>query len=553
MRFSLINASHGNIELNLTAGLIIKAGQEINIRAKTLLVLRYLIENREQIVTKQALLDDIWHDVVVQEQVLVQSIKEIRDLLGSHVIKTYPRQGYQWTADLSELSNEKKFFGKSVKTISLVAMLTFVVISAIFIYFLSASNKSIPAQERFTVALLPVINDMPDDIHDWVPLQGMDYINKNLANNSQLQLIPRAQLLESMPLAQQENLQNSVNPDPQALRILAQTLNADLLVQTRLRGYPQDFQLDYNFYLDQRVEQGVILSSSIQTALDQLAQKIMQRFDPHASQTSLPYISDFSNEAFARGIALYLQRDYVQASTFLSSALQANNDLLAARRFLAASYINRGDTEQGIALMKENIAQARQKKMHREEIRSHLMIGVLLIHQYEKDKLTRPDLSAAEDYILLTKKLAEQNKDTLFIAYAHEELAKIKRLQQQYHQAIPLLKAAMLYHKDFAGSYGQTRALIELALIAFAQGNVAQGETYFSQATTIANNDGVATNKVAILLAQAQVALNATQQGQAQVYADQAKVIAIKAKNDFLIAQVTAWQVKDKNKTYQVN
>ncbi|PKG81461.1 CadC family transcriptional regulator [Colwellia sp. 75C3] len=550
MRFTF-----NDIELNLTAGVLIKDGQTISIRAKTLLVLKYLIAHQTKIVTKQEVLDSVWHDVVVQEQVLVQSIKEIRDLLGSHVIKTYPRQGYQWTAELSEITNKSSFLGKSVNTtyLVLIAALTFVTFIGLLIYHSSQSNHQNPTKERFTVALLPVINDMPDDIHDWVPLQGMDYIRESLTKNTPLQLIASTQLLQSIQLSKQEKLQNSINPDPNELRALAQTLNVDLLVQTTLRGYPQDFQLDYSFYLAQRVEQGVILAASIPDALEQLVQKITLRFAPHATQTSLPYISDFSNEAFARGIALYLQRDYVQATTFFSSALQSNNDLLAARRFLAASYINSGDTEQGIILMKENIAQARQKKMHREEIRSHLMIGVLLIHQYEKDSLTHHDLSKAERYILLTKKLAEHYHDALFIAYAHEELAKIKRLQHQYLEAIPLLETAMQYHKDFEGSYGQTRALIELALIAYAQDKIELGRTYFTQATTIANKDGVATNKVAILLAQAQVALNAekTVQAQAQAYAAQAKSIAIKAKNNVLIAKVSAWQ--DDNKTYQVN
>jgi len=548
MRFTL-----NDIELNLTAGVLIKDGQTISIRAKTLSVLKYLITHQETIVSKQEILASVWHDVVVQEQVLVQSIKEIRDLLGSHVIKTYPRQGYQWTAELCDITNENKLFGKSVNTNSLVLItaLFFVSFIALYIYFFAPDNKPKPTKEHFTVALLPVINDMPDDIHDWVPLQGMDYISESLTKKSQFQLIPKTKVLQSISIAKQGGLQHSVKPSPQELRALAQTLKVDLLVQTRLRGYPQDFQLDYSFYLAQRVEQGIILSSSIPDALAQLVQKITQRFAPHATQTFQPYISDFSNEAFARGIALYLQRDYTQATTFFSSALQTNNDLLAARRYLAASYINSGDTEQGISLMEENIAQARHRNMHREEVRSHLMIGALLMHQYEKDSLTFPDLSKAERYILLTKKLAEQYHDALFIAYAHEELAKIKRLQQRYKEAIPLLEAAIQYHNDFEGSYGQTRALIELALIAYAQGNTELGKNYFTQATVIAKKDGVATNKVAILLAQAQVAINTKQIEAAQTYAKQAMKIAKNAKSNVLIAQVTAWQ--DDSKAYQVN
>jgi hypothetical protein len=102
-----------------------------------------------------------------------------------------------------------------------------------------------------------------------VPLQGIDYIDESLTRSSQLQLIPRNQLLQFISLAKQETLQNSVNPDPSELRTLAKTLNVDLLVQTKLRGYPQGFQLDYRFYLSQQVEQGVILSPSIYNVLEQ--------------------------------------------------------------------------------------------------------------------------------------------------------------------------------------------------------------------------------------------------------------------------------------------
>jgi len=98
-----------DIELNLTAGIIIKAGEKINVRAKTLLVLTYLIHHPKDIVTKKTLIEKIWYDVVVQEQVLVQSIKEIRDMLGSEVIKTYPRMGYQWTVEFTSITTKKGF------------------------------------------------------------------------------------------------------------------------------------------------------------------------------------------------------------------------------------------------------------------------------------------------------------------------------------------------------------------------------------------------------------------------------------------------------------
>jgi len=522
-----------NFELNLTTGLLIKDDKTVSIRAKTLLVLKYLITHRTQVVTKQEILDSVWHDVVVQEQVLVQSIKEIRDLLGSHVIKTYPRQGYQWTAEIDEICEQKKTPKKKSKKIPFIIILSVVALIVIF-YVFNARNQQATTSE-FSVSFLPVVNDMPDDIHDWVPMQGMDYLSKTLSQNSKLTVRTNSQNLSQ----------------PKDLTNIAKRMSSNLVVQTRLLGYPQDFQLHYSLHLIHSIERGIIFSKTVGDGFDQLVQKIAQRFDQFTPLKAQPYISDFSNEAFARGIEHYLQRQYPQAISFFNSALVSNKHLLAARRYLAASYINHGNAEQGIALMKENIEQAQLKQDHREEIRSNLMIGVLLINWYEQSQDSDKSLNEAELYIQITKALAVQYQDALFSAYAFEELAKIKRLQKDYSQAITLLNKALAFYQNFPSNYGQTRALIELGLIANAQGNNQQADALFTQATAIANKNGVTTNKVAILLAQAQALQNQGNNTSALHNAQKALTIAKQASNDFLIARIEAWLAN--NPRYEIN
>jgi DNA-binding winged helix-turn-helix (wHTH) protein/tetratricopeptide (TPR) repeat protein len=533
MRFTL-----NDIELNLIAGLVVKDGQTINIRAKTLSVLKYLIEHQDKVVSKQEILATVWHDVVVQEQVLVQSIKEIRDLLGSHVIKTYPRQGYQWTAELAEVPAKKMLPAKFSKTALVITftLLIFIPVITGLVYYFTTSNSAEVQVDKFTVSFLPVINDMPDDIHDWVPLQGKDYLSETLSQNSQLTVVERPLLS-----IEQSDLTN-----------IAKQLKTNLVVQTRLLGYPQDFQLHYSLHLTHSIERGIIFAQSIGGAFDQLVEAIALRFDQYTpARATIPYVSDFSNEAFARGIEHYLQRQYPQAITFFTSALQSNTNLLAARRYLAASYINSGNAEKGIALMKENIEQARLKQDHREEIRSHLMVGVLLINRYEEGQNPDKNLKEAELYINTAKTLAEQYQDALFRVYAYEELAKIKRLQQEYTQSISLLNQALKLYQAFSSDYGQTRPLIELALVASAQNQYPLALKYFSQADEIANKNGVATNKVAILLAKAKVQQSHNEADAAQQSAKQAMSIAQQASSQLLIARVEAWLAH--NNLYEIN
>lgn len=549
MRFTL-----NDIELNLTSGLLIKQGNVTKIRAKTLLVLKYLITHKEQVVTKQALLTTIWHDVVVQDQVLVQSIKEIRNLLGSDVIKTYPRQGYQWTAELVPCDEKKPHYKQPLFAFAIIAMAAlFIILGTLFLPTSDIDTNGVK-ESQFSVSFLPIKNDMPDNIHDWVPLEGKKYLSHALTQQSDLKVIEDQALSTSATGSDYVTLAN-IHPNSRI----------DLFVQTRLLGYPQDFLLEYTLHLKHNIERGVIFSDNIQNTFDQLVQLIKQRYSNNLSdQEMTPNTvnkSDFSSEALSRGIAFYHQREYQKAIPFFRSALQDNPKLLAARRSLAASYVNSGNVKQGITLMLENIAQAKSSGAHREEIRSNLMLGVLLINWYQHPSNNNLDseaftnqsdhLTLASQYILVAKTLAEQHQDKLFIAYAHEELGKIKRIQQHYEQAISLQKQALTIHQSFAGKYGQTSALIELARISAAQHDFQQANSYFTQAQIIADKNGVTTNKVNILLARADIQQLQGATELANQLAQQAKQLAEQAKSDYLIAQISAW-LSD-NKHYEIN
>jgi hypothetical protein len=420
-------------------------------------------------------------------------------------------------------------------------------------------------QNKFIVGFLPVNNDMPDNIHNWVPLEGMDYLSYTLKQYSHFTVIENSSLLAA--LDSNESAGSSVlltAPNTlESLALVQKKLSSNLLVETSLQGYPQDFFLQYTFHLKHSVERGVIFSDNVKAAFDQLTYIIQQRYGDHSAENSsaiASYKSDFSNEAFTRGIGFYNQREYQKSIPFFTSALQDNPELLAARRSLAASYVNSGNVEQGIALMRENIEQAKNKSNHREEIRSNLMLGVLLINWHqttvsgktlEGNLSSKSNLSEAERYIGVTKILADQYQDKLFMAYAYEELGKIRRLQHQYEQATVLQKQALKLHQTFRGKYGQTASLIELARVAAAQQDYTLANKYFQQANNIAFENGVATNQVTILLAQADVEQLQELPETANAFARKAMTIAKKAKSDYLIKRVSAWL--NNNDYYEIN
>lgn len=84
-------------EFNLTTNSLTHKGVAISLRPKTLELLRYLLVNRDRIISHEELLDEIWSNVVVQEQIIAQSLHEIRKLFGDRsCVKTYKKRGYQW-------------------------------------------------------------------------------------------------------------------------------------------------------------------------------------------------------------------------------------------------------------------------------------------------------------------------------------------------------------------------------------------------------------------------------------------------------------------------
>ena len=71
------------------------------LRPKTFEVLLYLVQNAQRLVTKQELLDKVWKDTVVADELLRGYIREIRETLGDDAkqprfIDTVPARGYRF-------------------------------------------------------------------------------------------------------------------------------------------------------------------------------------------------------------------------------------------------------------------------------------------------------------------------------------------------------------------------------------------------------------------------------------------------------------------------
>src|SRR5215813_3547733 len=95
--------SFGEFTLELGRGCLMRGPEELKLRPKSFKTFTYLVENRGRLVSKAELIGAVWPDVAVTDDSLVQCLIEIRKALGAsqHYIKTVPRRGYIFTAELN--------------------------------------------------------------------------------------------------------------------------------------------------------------------------------------------------------------------------------------------------------------------------------------------------------------------------------------------------------------------------------------------------------------------------------------------------------------------
>lgn len=84
-----------------------ESGEPITLTAKTFDTLLYLVEHRDEVLSKDRLLNAVWPGVVVEENSLTQSVSALRQVLGetpgtNRYVATVPRQGYRFVAEVTE-------------------------------------------------------------------------------------------------------------------------------------------------------------------------------------------------------------------------------------------------------------------------------------------------------------------------------------------------------------------------------------------------------------------------------------------------------------------
>lgn len=90
----------GDVVLDLDRGTLTRDGQVVPLRSKSFRLLCELASQPGRVVSKQALLDAVWPDVIVTEASLSQAVHDVRRALGDkagQILRTVARRGFMLT------------------------------------------------------------------------------------------------------------------------------------------------------------------------------------------------------------------------------------------------------------------------------------------------------------------------------------------------------------------------------------------------------------------------------------------------------------------------
>src|SRR4051812_33191891 len=96
----------GNFRLDLEERRLFRAdGTEVALTPRVFETLRYLVEHAARTLDKQAIMQAVWSDCLVEENNLAQAISKLRQVFGEKAgsqryIATVPGRGYRFVAEV---------------------------------------------------------------------------------------------------------------------------------------------------------------------------------------------------------------------------------------------------------------------------------------------------------------------------------------------------------------------------------------------------------------------------------------------------------------------
>ena len=478
------------------SGKVIYQNNVIKVRPKTLQLLILLIEGKGEIVSKNFILKTVWDDVQVDEQVIFQSIKELRKVFSGHeVIRTMPRKGYVWTATVEKLAidDTKPNLQHKITDHKLLIILLTILIVVTSSYFLK--TKQLSTQESYntfenkaqnftnseqnslgSIIILPFSLEIKNKSLQWLRYGGMDQLIHQLNASDKYGLMQTEDVLEVM---QRGSVELSSRKRQDIERIFSVS-GANLVVDVKLAGQFGDYQLIYSFHTRNNIKRGVVIQSQIEAAIEQLAIVINNEFGILNNQKTIEYHSDFAHQMLVLALEEIQTNNLESAINYLEATIEADSTNLIAHRLLGQLQLNLGHHKKAKYSLDEAFKLAELQGNIMEQGRISFWRAIMQMKEQKFD--------SALDTLRLAKSYTNTVKDWLYSGHIEEVMGKAFLHNNNFQSAEQHFKASIGYHQIIQCPYGHAQGLLNLVELNVAKGQYDEASRILDKSLAIIDN-----------------------------------------------------------------
>lgn len=209
----------GDFRLNVEEQLLSKHGEALSITPKVFSLLKFLIENHGNVVTKDELMETVWEGNLVEDSNLTFTMRQLRialddDFRNPLFIETIPRRGYRFIGEVKfteidsevfnveavEFTEEEKpqparnFISliniRNVLIAVMTAVVLFFSVGSIVLYNSKAAKHPVNTNEQKTLAVLSFTNLNPNSETDYLGFAFADTLNTKLTSMRNFKVFP---------------------------------------------------------------------------------------------------------------------------------------------------------------------------------------------------------------------------------------------------------------------------------------------------------------------------------------------------------------------------
>lgn len=456
-------------------------GERHDVRPKTFQLLLALIKQQNTIIDKQTLLNDIWSDVAVDEQVIFQSIGEIRKIFADKkVIQTHPRKGYSWVAPitLSQANTTQKTPEITRKPpkypqyrfLLNISLITFFLALTVYLYS-SSSNELATAHQQNTagtVFILPTKNKIQDNNFDWVSIGIMDTLISQTNDHSKV--MPLDYVLLSMRNA-------NMNRDYTKAHIerLFKITRASVIVESEISRRLDQYQLIYKLhFFDKAIVQEVLFSHAIDTLVEKLADIIAEATDANVEFSAMKNTT-FNHELFVEAISLSHVGKLDAGIQLLRGLIAIEPNNLQAHKVLIDWLQYQGKYQDALNISEQALIAAQQLNTDKA--------AIYYRHAYSFFRLN--NLTQAQHFLILLKQALVNEKNPYYQGYSLQLQGELLLAQGSVIQAKSAFTQALKQFESISFSIGMTSLHILLSETENSLGNDEQSLYHIKKAKQI--------------------------------------------------------------------